>query len=194
MSIKRNHLRTIIEISLQELGESYAEENAVELLMMTAAHETLLGHYLYQDDGDREIEDHLALGIYGMEKRTHDDVQRVVISDSDRFDFVPFDNARRLIFDLKYATQMCRIHFTRFIDPIPNKDDVLGLASYYKEFWNTKAGKAKLSDVIYNYKRLVLDSLRECDMCGKLKENVTYSRHLGMNVCPSCDQTTNVPW
>lgn len=194
MAINKDHLRTVIEISLRELGENYAAENAVELLMMTAAHETLLGYYLYQDDGDREIEYHLALGIYGMEKRTHDDVQRVVIANNSKFDFMPFDNARRLIFDLKYAAQMCRIHFTRYTDPIPNKDDVLGLASYYKEFWNTKAGKAKISDVVHNYKNLVLENLRECEMCGKRKENVTRSRHLGMWVCPSCDQTTSVPW
>jgi hypothetical protein len=194
MAINKDHLRTIIEISLCEIGENYAAENAVELLMMTAAHESLLGYYLYQDDGDREIEDHLALGIYGMEKRTHDDVQRVVIANNSKFDFMPFDNARRLIFDLKYATQMCRIHFTRFSDPIPNKDNILGLASYYKKFWNTEVGKAKTSDVVYNYKNLVLDSLRKCEMCGTRKENVTRSRHLGMWVCPSCDQTTSVPW
>lgn len=155
--IKTSQLRTIIKYSLEDLGTLLAYDNAIEFFVLVAAHETHLGHWLYQDDGDPEIEMNCGLGIYQMERRTHDDVQRVLIVGDDRFSLMPLDDAMRLVYDIKYATQMGRIHLTRFAEPLPAANNIYGLASYHKRYWNTVEGVSRIPNVISDYRRLVLN-------------------------------------
>ena len=63
--IDPGQLRRIFNISLEPLG--YWSLETQELLMMTAAHESLLGRYLQQKAVP-------ALGLYGMEPATFSDI------------------------------------------------------------------------------------------------------------------------
>lgn len=161
MSISQQY-REVISNTLQrfeELGGAKYSTDAVELLMMIAAHESLMGKYLCQVNGP-------ALGLYQMEPFTHDDLYRTFISKNQAIDFavskfVPSQHslkmrnshAELLISDLRYATVIARVFFMRFKEPIPSDD--LGKAEYAKKYWNTEQGKATVNNYFKAYRSLV---------------------------------------
>ena len=126
-------------------------EAAVELLMMTAAHESRLGTYIAQVGGP-------ALGIYQMEPATEDDIIENFLDYRRKISLkveglIP---NKCLISDLKYATMMARVHYYRDSEPLPEVDDIEGLAKYAKRVYNTKAGKADWRDYELAYNGLCL--------------------------------------
>lgn len=142
----------------------YSDE-AVELLMMTAAHESSLGTYLKQVKGP-------ALGIYQMEPATYEDIflSFLKYKDSLRNKVMSLGSSTYdLIHDLRYATAMARVHYYRDPKPIPKKEDfvapmsgfneslwLLALAKYAKRVYNTKAGKATPEKYYEDYRAYVL--------------------------------------
>jgi len=141
----------VVEPTLKYLSPviPYSDE-AVDLLMMTVAHESIGGTYLKQVKGP-------ALGIYQIEPDTHNDVYenyldyrtemksciqglQVVAAVSDE---IPLDED--LIFNLVYATAIARVIYYRAPEPLPEKykgDYWMDLAKYAKKYYNTSAGKA----------------------------------------------------
>lgn len=127
-------------------------DDAVELLMFTCAAESLGGTYLKQVNGD-------ALGIYQMEPRTHNDIWiSYIISKNDlvlkllhNFGIGFRPSEERLIYDLRYATAMARIFYSRFKMALPHRDDPESIWQYYKLFYNTPAGKATKDETIKKY-------------------------------------------
>lgn len=132
----------------------YSEE-AEDLLFMTAAHESRLGSYLKQINGP-------ALGVYQMEPDTHADIWvnfleyrdelAWLLDDllSDRLDENYPDS---LVFDLRYATAMARVHYFRVKEALPKKDKfstyasyLKALSEYAKKYYNTELGKATADD------------------------------------------------
>lgn len=153
MNVKQLRENVIEQVLKGELSEliPYSHE-AVHLLLMTAAHESMMGTYIQQVGGP-------AQGIYQMEPATEKDIyenylahrrtiQRVVDS------FVPSERpGDQLIGNLYYATAMARVHYWRVPTALPrmkNYEDkyhyVQALAVYAKEYFNTHLGKAKVSD------------------------------------------------
>jgi hypothetical protein len=136
-------------------------ETAVELLMMTAAHESNLGEYIAQINGP-------ALGIYQMEPDTEIDIHYnflkyrrdlenalhhltvpALIKDEDGVD---------LIYSLPYATAMARVHYYRDPQALPsgslsNESTIRELAHYAKRVFNTELGKAHADDYYNAYMR-----------------------------------------
>ena len=132
-------------------------ETAVELLMMTAAHESHLGHYIAQVKGP-------ALGIYQMEPATEADIYdnfldfrktlwnkmeaitgTAILLDRDGED---------LIHNVAYATAMARVHYFRDPQALPSgslsdEGTIRELAHYAKRVFNTELGKAH-ADNYYN--------------------------------------------
>lgn len=146
----------VIRPTLEKIGLwSQAAEN---LLLGTAAHESLMGHYLRQQKGP-------ALGIYQIEPQTHQDVwhhylnyrkamagpiKQLVNSASD----IPEDN--ELIINLAYATAIARIIYYRAPEKLPEADNVEGLASFWKKHYNTVAGKGSENEFITHYQQYVI--------------------------------------
>jgi hypothetical protein len=139
------------------LGGAKYSDDAVDLLVMIACHESLLGKYTKQVNGP-------ALGIYQMEPFTHADLYKNFISKNQKLDFAvskflpsqhslvdKSTHAELLQTDVRYATIMARVFFMRFKDPIP-KDDV-GKAEYCKKYWNTELGKATVASYLNDYQR-----------------------------------------
>ena len=60
-----------------------------------------------------------------------------------------------LIFNLKYATQIARIFYSRIKVPLPAKNDLEGIWNYYKVHYNTVGGKATESEFMNNYLKFV---------------------------------------
>lgn len=158
--IHRNHLRyLVIAPTLEHLGlHSMAAEN---LLMGTAAQESRLGRYLAQVGGGP------ALGIYQIEPATHRDVwdnflayhadlaSKVRgIASQHWFDDDPDGE---LVRNLAYATAIARLCYYRRPEPLPDADDLPGLARYWKQHYNTAKGAGTPMEFIANYQALVLE-------------------------------------
>lgn len=149
--IDATQLRELIIVPSLNLLRMYSVE-AVELLMFTAAVESQGGTYLKQIKGP-------ALGIYQMEPRTYNDIWTNFLRNrtdvlyilSANFLVPKMPDENRLIYDLYYATAMCRIFYLRCPSNLPNKDDPESLWEYYKNYYNTPAGKAKKEKSIQSY-------------------------------------------
>jgi hypothetical protein len=148
MSINAKQLRElIIRPTLKDMGMwSEAAEN---LLMGTAAQESHLGSYI------KQVGKGPALGIYQCEPFTHDDV--VKWAREKYLGAIVGVNHDRLIYDLKYATMICRLHYYRHKMPLPQADDVEQLAVMWKTVYNTRLGKGKPEEFVKNYERYVIN-------------------------------------
>lgn len=151
--IKHSQLREhIIRPTLKEFG-MYSME-AEELLIATCAHESLGGSYLKQVSGP-------ALGIYQMEPITHDDIwssylyyQPVIkLKIYEKLQITSAPSSERLVYDLKYATIMARIHYYRISEGLPHYEIIESIFTYYKKYYNTINGSANLLDFIEHYRR-----------------------------------------
>jgi hypothetical protein len=146
MSINAKQLRElIIRPTLKDMG--MWSESAENLLMGTAAQESHLGSQIKQLGGGP------ALGIYQCEPATHEDVAKWAKGKA-TFEELSFDH-NRLIYDLRYATFICRLHYYRAPKALPEADDIEGLASYWKRFYNSSLGKGKPEEFVRNYKKYV---------------------------------------
>lgn len=140
----------IIKPALEDLV-MYSEE-AVELMIFTCAVESNGGSYLKQMSGP-------ALGIYQMEPKTYNDIwQNYIMKNSSillrfihGFGINVMPDEHRLIYDLRFATAMTRIHYMRIPEPLPKLHDLEALWNYYKTYYNTSAGKAEYHDSLNKY-------------------------------------------
>jgi hypothetical protein len=140
----------------------YSEE-AVDLLMLTCAHESRGGTYLRQK-GMTNWEG--AFGVYQMEMATDEDIwvnflafrcnlqgmMKDVVPDYDRDSDVP--PYMQLVTNLAYATAMARVHYWRVAEALPSKDDtnyMSALGAYAKKYYNTSLGKATSSKYVTDY-------------------------------------------
>lgn len=91
-----------------------------------------------------------ALGVYQMEPATHDDIWKNVLAYNSalraRVNHI-FINAspEELIGNMFYATAMCRVHYYRFSEPLPNINPS-DMARYHKKYYNTSAGATDITE------------------------------------------------
>ncbi|HLS52714.1 MAG TPA: hypothetical protein VK031_01995 [Tissierellaceae bacterium] len=151
MSIKPDQLRKyVIQPALRYIG-AYSED-AEELLILTAAQETHLGQDLHQVNGP-------ALGIFQMEPATAQDIYDNFLIYRPHLLTLVSDLAigqhveDELCGNLYYAAAMARCTYLRHSEPLPDKNNLRGMAEYYKKYYNTVKGAAKLEDIFENYHR-----------------------------------------
>lgn len=127
----------VIRPALEHLG--LYSERAEELLIFTACAESFCGKYIHQVDGP-------ALGIFQMEPATHDDIYKNFLNY--KFDLKQkvyllsqTATAQEMIWNLRYAAAMCRLHYYRDPEPIPSKSETKKMAAYWKRVYNTAWGK-----------------------------------------------------
>jgi len=131
-------------------------DDAVELLMFTVAVESNGGSYLKQIEGP-------ALGIYQMEPETYNDIWQNYINNQFRlvglmvsnFDCIRMPSEDRLIYDLRFATAMARIHYARVPQKLPDKNHILAMWAYYKTYYNSSKGAAECVKSIEKYKAFI---------------------------------------
>lgn len=70
------------------------------------------------------------------------------------YTMLPLD-PKVLIYDIRYAALMCRAHYLRVPAALPSADSAKDLGAYYKTYYNTKLGKAKLEYCIETFKGLI---------------------------------------
>lgn len=146
----------IIKPTLQDL-QMYSED-AEELMVFTCAVESGGGTYLKQINGP-------ALGIYQMEPETYYDIRLHYLPHKQQLSVIlytqfglatyPHSEEARLVYDLRFATAMARIHYLRVSEPLPNKQDTLGVWEYYKTYYNTSSGSAQVDQTIQKYRSYI---------------------------------------
>ena len=153
--IDNKQLRELIIGPALDALQMYSSE-AEEILVFTCAAESLGGTYLKQIKGP-------ALGIYQMEPVTYSDIWENYIKYSSslmnlvsiHFDASRIPNPERMIYDLRFATAMARLHYRRRKEPLPKANDVEGLWQYYKQYYNTPLGKAEKEATIKHYSKFI---------------------------------------
>lgn len=136
-------------------------KSAENLIMGTIAQESACGTYIAQIKGP-------ALGICQMEPTTHDDIwknylaykrtlARKVKNEASLRNISTYDvEAKELEANLAYSVAMCRVHYLRVIDPLPeDPNDIKELGKYYKKYYNTSKGKATVQQFIDNYSKYI---------------------------------------
>jgi hypothetical protein len=90
----------------------------------------------------------VALGLYQMEPATHDDIwtnyiqhRRPLSTLVERLLARDGLLVEQLVWNLAYATAMCRVHYKRVPAALPAAADVDGLSQYWKAHYNTPAGR-----------------------------------------------------
>ena len=127
---------------------------AIELLIFTCAVESKGGTFVKQVKGS-------ALGIYQMEPRTYNDIWVNYLTHKlplrlqmiHNFDCNNIPSEDRMIYDLRYATAMARIHYARVQEPLPNAKDLKAIWNYYKLHYNTLEGKNNYHDSVVLYQK-----------------------------------------
>ncbi len=105
-----------------------------------------------------------ALGYWEIEPETHADVKKWLNSRinkplADRvlaacfMSVFPDDNA--LVWNFRYSCIMCRLVYTRKHEELPPGSDVLALANFYKQYYNTSKGKADIVNAIELFRKVV---------------------------------------
>jgi hypothetical protein len=149
--LDKDELRALITRVLKEFqtetkGLIKFTPEAVELLMMTCAHESLLGTYRRQVGGGP------ALGIFQMESDTFNDIQKNYIA------FRPVlrailgtRKAEEIINDDVLAIKMARVLYFRAPETIGSTKE--SWAALAKKRYNTEAGKASEEKYLADYLR-----------------------------------------
>ena len=145
--------RDIIVIPTLQVLDLHSDA-AVELLLGTAIQESRI-MYLKQLGGGP------ALGFFQMEPATHADIWdnylkynrdlQVKVSLTASRDPDTRPPAILLASNLWYAAAMCRVHYWRRPEALPQAGDVEGMAAYWKEHYNTYLGAGTEEEYIENW-------------------------------------------
>lgn len=155
MSFDKEQFRNLVRDTLNHIDEFIPfSEDAVELLMLTCAQESLLGKYIEQVNGP-------AIGIFQIEPATHQDLVLYIAREMKKLDYFidnyvasPSDEVfDSLKINLVYQIILARVFYYRFSEPLPSKDDVRAMAEYYKKYYNTHLGKATVEEAVDRYYR-----------------------------------------
>jgi hypothetical protein len=149
----------VVKPALLHIGRwTQAAEN---LVMGTAAQESNLIYV-------RQMENGPARGLWQMEPDTHDDiwdnylafrselasaVKELASKGFPQGFLIPADD---MVGNMAYAAAMCRVHYMRVSEALPDENDRHGMARYWKKYYNTEQGKGTEAEFLGNYTRVTL--------------------------------------
>ena len=152
MAFNKDQFRELISDVLKDAG--LFSHAAVELLMLTCAVESNFGTYLKQVRGP-------ARGVFQMEPTTEKDIWQNYLAYKDRtvsaVERYDTSDEHDLYWNLGYQIILARVHYLRVSQPLPNihpnptKQDVVALARYWKEHYNTVLGAGTIDKAIDKY-------------------------------------------
>lgn len=142
----------VIRPVLQDIG--LWSHTAEQLVLCTALHESHGGKYIDQLDRG-EMRWGPALGIFQMEQLTHADHWRWLEKPGreqlalavSRYCAPKPEPWRQLAGNMNYAAAMCRVHYRRK-PGMPDGDNLLSLAEYWKRWYNTSHGSGTVEQFI----------------------------------------------
>jgi hypothetical protein len=141
--------------TLETMGEKFCGQSAENIVLFTIAHESLMGAWR------KQMGCGAALGIVQMEPPTYNwlakkypDVILKFYPEIPRFEAIENDDVLAVI--------MCRLRYYVVKEPLPEPDDIKGMARYWKEYYNTNEGKGNEQEFIRNFKKFM--GPRTCDL------------------------------
>jgi hypothetical protein len=148
VAIKRNDLRIhVIQPALTPHGLWCADSE--ELLMLTAAQESKLGFNLTQEGNG------YAKSPWQIEPPTFKWMQ-------ERYPMlIGTRKVDELLYDLRLAALVARLRYRVVQEALPSRFDVIGMATYYKKYFNTYMGAATVAEAMKNYKLYVIEGKGE---------------------------------
>lgn len=140
----------IVKPALEEVG--LHSDAAEDLVMGTAAQES---HLMYV----KQLGGGPALSLFQIEPATYNDYWEnylayqadLVTEIRAACGFEGTPEPTRLVWDLKFASIMCRVHYRRISSPLPMHGDLPGYAAYWKKYYNTIHGAGTEEEFIENY-------------------------------------------
>ena len=137
---------------------------AENLVVGTGIHESGGLRYLWQRkaNGVRLAHGQAGRGLFQIQPGTYRDLWRTYLAfRPELFDALnglssadqPMD--MELIGNMSYAAAVCRLIYWRRPEPLPEADDIEGMARYWGQFYQTENDPEKIRDFISNYRRYV---------------------------------------
>lgn len=136
--------------------------SAVNILLGTAAQESQFTYLHQLEDGPAlslyQIEPFTANDIYDNYLKYHPQIRDRIntlagLSSMDKP--MPEYMKAMLISNLRYSTGIARCQYYRRKEPLPDENDIEGMARYWKKYFNTHLGKGTEQEFITNYKEFV---------------------------------------
>ena len=145
----------VIKPTLEQMGSRFNSRAAQQLLMLTIAQESSMGHFIRQVGGGP------AISIYQFEPATLNDLYENFLEYRPNcLDIVSEFEAgidNELFGNNFYATALARMQYFRDSKPLPEFDDRDGMWEYYKRIWNTHLGAATYEEFQHNWDKYVSD-------------------------------------
>lgn len=118
---------------------------ATNLIMGTIAQESLMGKYTQQVDGP-------ALGICQIEPFTFNDIvyRRGKYLYLAGYDCVTLE-AKEMETDHELSIIICRLKYLDAKEALPDADNILALAQYWKKYYNSPKGGGTAEEFVKNY-------------------------------------------
>ncbi|MBF0629295.1 MAG: hypothetical protein HQL91_13850 [Magnetococcales bacterium] len=152
MGLDPHQLREqIIRPALQRLA--LWSDAAEELVLGTAIQESGLVYL-------RQLGSGPARGLWQMEPATHDDIWQNFLNSRTKLGLnilghYPKPDSGRLVWDLAYACLMCRIHYLRCPQALPDAGNLQAQAEYWKLWFNTPLGAGTVEQYLANWHRVM---------------------------------------
>ena len=148
-------MRRDIKAAIDWMPPAYKTNDAVELLLGTAARETRLGKFPDKPGSG-------GVGVFQINPKTEEHLwnsylrkRPALARELKRRTGVAGPNPGALTGNFPYAASMARLAYTRARDPIPSAKDPAALANYWKEHYNTSAGEGTPEGFLETYYELV---------------------------------------
>lgn len=153
LQLRHEIIRPVLKHLEPAIPYSMAAEN---LLMGTCAQESRMGQFIVQLDNGP------AKGIFQMEPETYYDIYENYVDYRSNLKEVleelvshVFEPEQLLTGNLFYAAAMCRVHYWRQPEALPDENDVEGMANFWKIRYNSLLGAGTEEEFIANYQRYV---------------------------------------
>lgn len=145
MAYDCDQFRDLIRRTLASVDVGLLSDSAVNLLMLTAAAESGFGTYLRQVGGGP------ALGAFQVEPFTFRDIQK---RREDKYPILNCD-AENLEWDLRLSIIVARLKYRDDPLPLPRRDDLTGLSTYWKRVYNTSVGAGTVEKALQAWARYI---------------------------------------
>lgn len=168
MSIRADHLRSlVVKPTLNYLAAAAGNprinsQAAIELLMMTSAHESHCGEYLRQHPrgparGPMQMEPITYADLWASYLNSREELAEAVRSlASVRSISGGVPAFEEMVGNLPFAIAMARVRYLPAKPALPAADDLTGLALYHVKFYN-RGGDATVEELLRDYRLYVLN-------------------------------------
>lgn len=156
----RQVLERVIRPALRSLGDGMASEAAERLVLGTAAVESEFRHLVQLGGGP-------AVGLWQMEPATYRDIWQNFLAYKEDLRLRVLANATRtngredepdpteMIWNLRLGAVMCRVHYLRDPNYLPDARNVDALAAVWKRHYNTRLGAGTEAKFMAAWHKLV---------------------------------------